>query len=245
MLSLPSSIEISKVPTRWLPVTRRCKVCSGSSTRSSWSLPIAPWPLEASSATITHENCLMRSRSPSGSRCPSSSRATVAPTAHTAAPARCSPSSNGRPAASVQLAAVSQSALPPITLLDQLRPLATTVCPLRDSAATARMPPIWAAMASASASLKAGAPPPPPPGPWRWPGRTISRLLPRLAIWSCTAWVAPLPSVTMVITAPTPITMPSMVRKERSKLRRIERKASNNVLSSIRPPPPPSPPAGD
>ena len=67
----------------------------------------------------------------------------------------------------------------------------------------------------------------------RWPGRTFSRLVPRLEIWICTARVAPLPSVTMVITALTPITMPRMVRKERSRLRRIERSASNRVLSSI------------
>ena len=70
----------------------------------------------------------------------------------------------------------------------------------------------------------------------RWPGRTCSRLVPRLEIWFCTASVAPLPSVTMVITALTPITMPRIVRNERSRLRRIERRASSRVLSSIRRP---------
>ena len=39
--------------------------------------------------------------------------------------------------------------------------------------------------------------------------------------------VAPLPSVTMVMTALTPITIPRMVRNERIRLRRMERSASN------------------
>jgi hypothetical protein len=70
----------------------------------------------------------------------------------------------------------------------------------------------------------------------RWPGLTINRLVPRLEICASMAWVAPLPSVTMVMTALTPITMPSTVRKERSRLRRIERKASMNTLNNIRRP---------
>jgi hypothetical protein len=59
-------------------------------------------------------------------------------------------------------------------------------------------------------------------------------LVPRLVICIWMACVAPLPSVTMVITALTPITMPRMVRKERSMLRRTERKASMKTLNSIR-----------
>src|SRR5512133_984125 len=47
------------------------------------------------------------------------------------------------------------------------------------------------------------------------------------------ASVAPLPTVTMVMTALTPITMPRMVRNERSRLRRIERMASSRVLSHM------------
>ena len=64
VLSLPSCIDTSSVATRWLPVTRRCSVCSGTSTVSSWSLPIAAWPLEASTPITSQENCLMRSCSP-------------------------------------------------------------------------------------------------------------------------------------------------------------------------------------
>jgi hypothetical protein len=40
----------------------------------------------------------------------------------------------------------------PVTVVDQLRPLATTVTPVRTSGATAATPPICVAMACASAS---------------------------------------------------------------------------------------------
>jgi hypothetical protein len=59
--------------------------------------------------------------------------------------------------ASFQLPVMSQSLVLPVTLVVQLRPLATTVAPVRASGATAATPPIWLAMASASASLKARA----------------------------------------------------------------------------------------
>ncbi len=153
----------------------------------------------------------------------------------TAPPAGCSSSVNLRPDASFQLPVSNQVLLLPVTLVAQLRPLPITVTPARPSGATAATPPICAMIASASASLNDGAPPPPPgpPGPWRCPGRTISRLVPRLEICICTACVAPLPSVTIVITALTPITMPRIVRNERNRLRRIERSARKSVLSSI------------
>ena len=64
VLSLPSSIDTCSVLTRWLPLTRRCSVRSGTSTVSSWSLPNAAWPLDASTPITSHENCLMRNCSP-------------------------------------------------------------------------------------------------------------------------------------------------------------------------------------
>jgi hypothetical protein len=51
---------------------------------------------------------------------------------------------------------------------------------------------------------------------------------PEICIWI--DLVAPFPSVTIVITAPTPITMPRMVRNDRSRLRRTERSASMKTL---------------
>ena len=150
----------------------------------------------------------------------------------TAPPAVCSSSLNMRPEASRQLPIVNQRLVLPVTLVVQLRPLPTTVTLARPSGATAATPPICACMASASDSLNVGAPAA-PPGPWRWPGRTIKRFVPRLEICICTACVAPWPSVTIVITALTPITMPRIVRNERRRLRRIERSASRSELSSI------------
>ena len=103
-VSTPSCTETSRVLMFRLPVTRRCSVCSGMSTVSSWSLPIAAWPLEASRPMTVHENCLMRRLWPSGSTvAPNSSRRTVVPMTQTAAPERSSVSSKLRPAARVQL----------------------------------------------------------------------------------------------------------------------------------------------
>jgi hypothetical protein len=84
-------------------------------------------------------------------------------------------------------------------------------------------------MASASASLN-GAAPELWPGPMRLPGASMSRLLPRLAFSSVTFRVAPLPSVTRMMTAATPRMMPSIVRMERMTLRRSSRKASNKAF---------------
>jgi len=57
---------------------------------------------------------------------------------------------------------------------------------------------------------------------------------PRLEICVATAAVAPLPSVTIVTTAATPMTMPSTVRNERSKCRLISRTARMTVVKNIR-----------
>src|SRR5258705_1468806 len=49
---------------------------------------------------------------------------------------------------------------------------------------------------------------------------------------ACTAFWAPLPSATIVITAPTPVMMPSIVRNERSLLARIAWSATWKISSS-------------
>ena len=58
-------------------------------------------------------------------------------------------------------------------------------------------------------------------------------LAPRLEICSATAAVAPLPSVTIVTTAATPMTMPSVVRNERSRCRLISRMARTMVVKNM------------
>src|SRR5262245_24470123 len=55
-----------------------------------------------------------------------------------------------------------------------------------------------------------------PPPPRAWPAFTVRSVVPRAAMRSLTDCCAPRPSATIAITAPTPITMPSIVRNERS-----------------------------
>ena len=57
--------------------------------------------------------------------------------------------------------------------------------------------------------------------------------VPIAEICSLTDCVAPRPSVTIVITAATPITIPSIVRNERKRLRRIELAANISVFQNI------------
>src|SRR4051794_22348875 len=69
--------------------------------------------------------------------------------------------------------------------------------------------------------------------PWlACPAKTVNTLAPRAAIRSCTAFWAPLPSATMVITAPTPMMMPSMVSTDRSMLALIDCSATATVSPS-------------
>src|SRR5215207_3269768 len=62
-----------------------------------------------------------------------------------------------------------------------------------------------------------------------WPAKTVNTLAPSAAIRSSTAFCAPEPSATMVITAPTPMMMPSMVSIDRSAFDRIDEMATANV----------------
>src|SRR6185437_10693235 len=63
------------------------------------------------------------------------------------------------------------------------------------------------------------------------PGNTIKTLVPRAAICARIVDLAPSPIATMAITAPTPIMMPSMVKKARSLLRANALRAILNVMS--------------
>ena len=77
------------------------------------------------------------------------------------------------------------------------------------------------ASTSAAANSLASSRMPPPLPRCSWPRMTISMLAPRLEMSDVTRAVAPLPSVTMTMTAATPITMPSTVSEDRMRLRRI------------------------
>ena len=132
-------MDTSRVLTRVLPVMRRCKVLSGTSTTSSWSLPKLPWPLEAEDADHLAGHLLHPAVPGPGPGCCQRVRGARFHQSHKlAAPARSSSSLNSRPSFSCQLPVVSQALLLPTTLDVQLRPLATRVALLaRDSGATA------------------------------------------------------------------------------------------------------------
>ena len=66
-----------------------------------------------------------------------------------------------------------------------------------------------------------------------WPGRIIRTLLPSLATSEVTCAVVPWPRVTMTMTAPTPMTMPSTVSIERSAFLRMVWKESFSVSTSM------------
>ncbi len=124
----------------------------------------------------------------------------------------------------------------PVTTVLRLSEPATTTADFCDTGAAASTPGTCALIAATSRASKARTSAREPPGP-PCPGRAKSRLLPRLPSSSVTRAVAPLPIVTMAITAATPMTMPSTVRKERTALRVIAMTASFRVSASIRRPP--------
>jgi hypothetical protein len=63
------------------------------------------------------------------------------------------------------------------------------------------------------------------------PGRTIKTLVPRLAICDRMVALAPSPIATIAMTAPTPMMIPSMVRKDLSLFLRSARRAILKVMS--------------
>src|ERR1043166_589899 len=65
------------------------------------------------------------------------------------------------------------------------------------------------------------------------PGRMMSRFVPRLAICCFTSALAPSPMATMAMTAPTPMMIPSIVRKERSLFLANARSAIRNAMINI------------
>src|SRR4029077_4476478 len=65
------------------------------------------------------------------------------------------------------------------------------------------------------------------------PGKITNKLVPRLAICSCTLFFAPSPMATMAMTAPTPMMIPNIVRKERSLFLANARSAIRNAMTNI------------
>src|SRR5437764_939707 len=66
----------------------------------------------------------------------------------------------------------------------------------------------------------------------RWPGYTLNRVGPSDWMRSCTDFCAPDPNAIIVITAPTPMMMPSMVSRERSLFARSASRATTMISPS-------------
>jgi hypothetical protein len=121
----------------------------------------------------------------------------------------------------------------PSTWVFQLRPLARTWERSRISGERAATPATSRRMASASSRVRLLAEPQPPrmPPVVMLPGKTLMRFWPRLAMEASTWALAPLPMLTMAMTAATPMMMPRAVRIERRALRRSARRATLMMLA--------------
>src|SRR5215472_707898 len=86
-------------------------------------------------------------------------------------------------------------------------------------------------MAARSSFVRVGIEPKPPRTPPEDddPGRTMRRLVPMAAKACSTCDLAPAPMAIMAMTAPTPMMMPSVVKKERILLRKMARMATRIV----------------
>src|ERR1051325_7549411 len=214
-----------------LPVNRRCTALIGIRTTSSWSWK-PPWPREARVPITSQERSRIRKRWPTGSSRGKGFGWGVEPMMQTALPDCSSASVQIRPSVRAHCWAVKNWAVVPPILVCQLAALWTARPVDWAWGATARTPATCSWIAATSLMSKSGACGPPPPRPKPWPGRIWRMLAPRLEICWATAWVAPLPSVTIVTTAATPMTIPSTVRNERSRCRLISRAARMMVVKN-------------
>lgn len=118
---------------------------------------------------------------PRGDAPPKSSRRTVAPTTQTAVPARTSESVKERPASSFMFRTAKMRSSEPVTVVVQLALPAMAEALVVAEGATAAIAVTRRSSSSASSARKSGALDS-WPGPIRWPGVTMSRLLPISAI---------------------------------------------------------------
>jgi hypothetical protein len=88
---------------------------------------------------------------------------------------------------------------------------------------------VWMARRSSQVMVGCDPAPPRPPGPWLAPENNMTMLVPALSICARTRDLAPSPIDWMKITAPTPMMIPSVVRKERNLFRLSARDAIRRV----------------
>ena len=179
---------------------------------------------------------LMRMTAPRGMSPWNISSLMVLPTMHTALPARTSLSVNNRPSTTFQLRTSENALSVPITFTRRLSLPMITCMGRRETGAMAAKLVASRLMALRSAISNGGADWADPPMRIAPPGMMVSMFDPILEISSCTCRGVPAPSVTITITAATPMMMPSTVRLDRNTLRRISRSAMRSVLMNIRRP---------
>ena len=153
---------------------------------------------------------------------------------------------NAAPRATGQLRTRRNSGVVPWMEVFQLASSDITCEPARSTGAASRTAESSVWMAFRSSQVSEGSEPAPPmaPPPCEEPLRTMSMLEPMAAKVCSTRALAPSPMATMAMTAATPMTTPSPVRKERSLLRARARSATRSVMIQLTGAPPgrPAPP---
>ena len=142
---------------------------------------------------------------------------------------------NRRPSITSHSRAVKNSSVTPWMPVAQFRLPYTTCAPPREVGAAAATAAISRWIAHASSSVMVSWLPEPirtPPASTE-PESTMIMFEPRLWICSATRAWAPAPTATIVMTAPTPITMPSMVSALRSLFTRSARTAMRALAHAL------------
>src|SRR5688572_16551424 len=216
-------------PMSSLPVKRRWVLVSGIRIELSSSPPPPTAPRVANTPITWHETLSSRIRSPTGLWLGGKiSSRTVGPMMQTLAPAVSSAGVKRRPSSISMPRASMNSLLTPSTLLRQSWPLKIATTLRSTWPATNFTPAVCSRTAVTSRSSNGRI----------WPrsvliGKTKNTFEPSELICSSMSAVTPLPSVTMVITAATPMMMPSVVRKLLRMWRLISRNASSRVVPNM------------
>ncbi|MGC4091648.1 MAG: hypothetical protein QM756_27960 [Polyangiaceae bacterium] len=197
--------------------------------------------MAASTPTTSNGTLLMRTDCPMGSELgPYSLSTTVLPSSTTLVDDSMSDWLMARPCATPQLRTSKYSGVVPPIWVVQFWSSLTTELLLRKNGAAAFTVGTSLWIAFRSSHVRVGWLPKPPRTPPEVlaPGITMSKFVPIAAKACSTLDLAPSPMATMAITAPTPITTPSVVKNERILLRNSARNAMRKVCSRFTRAPP-------
>src|SRR3990170_3671549 len=192
-------------------------VVMGMKMVSSWSWPEGDWPFVSRTPSTVKGTFLILIVWPTGSWSPKRLSTTVRPRSATLVAPLTSCCVNGLPEERFQSRPLSMLGVVPVTPVDQFWwPYTTCATPL-NTGATSEIAELsfWIASASANVSVDCVPEPIRTPPAVVAPGSTIRILPPMLEMNSEILLLAPAPTATIAITAPTPMMIPSMVRAER------------------------------